>query len=83
MIYKLFTRVIQYFCFPERPMKGGTSWTSRKGGGILEKGRGVDLVKGGWLTSLTKYVQPPPPPQIQFFAQVNPNYFGLKLLSPP
>ena len=37
MIYNLVTRVIQYFCFPERPMKGGTSWISRKGV-ILEKG---------------------------------------------
>ena len=37
MIYKLVTRVIQYFCFPKRPIKVGTSWISRKGG-ILEKG---------------------------------------------
>ena len=37
MTYKLVTRVIQYFCFPERPMKVGTFWISKKGGGILEK----------------------------------------------
>ena len=35
LTYKLVTRVIQYFCFPDKPM--GTSWTSRKGR-ILEKG---------------------------------------------
>ena len=36
MTYKLFSRVIQYFCFPDRPMKGGN----------LKKG-GVDLEMGG------------------------------------
>ena len=45
------TRVIQYFRFPDKPMKSGeTSWISRKGGkGILEKRGGggvVDLEKG-------------------------------------
>ena len=39
-IYKLVTRVIQYFCFPNRPMKGG-------------KGRGGYLERG--MTLLTNY----------------------------
>ena len=34
------TRVIQYFCFPDKTMKVETSWISRKGG-ILEKGGGM------------------------------------------
>ena len=38
MIYKLVTRVIQYFCFPDRLV--GTSWVSRKGGGWSRKGGG-------------------------------------------
>ena len=37
MIYKLVTRVIQYFCFSERPMKGGDILDFQKGG-IIEKG---------------------------------------------
>ena len=37
MIYKLVTRVIQYFCFPERPMKGGDILDFQKGGVDLEK----------------------------------------------
>ena len=41
MICRLVTGVIQYFCFPERPIKVGTSWISRKGG-ILERGGGYD-----------------------------------------
>ena len=46
MIYKLVTRVIQYFCFPDRPMKGGDILDFQKeGGGDLRKG-GVDLEKG-------------------------------------
>ena len=45
--------MIQYFCFPDRSIKGGASWISRKGG-ILEKGGGVDLEKGG-MTLLTNY----------------------------
>ena len=45
MIYKLVTRVIQYFCFPDRPMKGGDILDFWKGGN-LRKGR-VDLEKGG------------------------------------
>ena len=52
MIYKLVTRVIQHSCFPERPMKVGTSWVSRKEGN-LKKG-GIDLEKGG-MTPLTNY----------------------------
>ena len=46
MIYKLLTRVIQYFCFPERPMKGGDILDFQKGE-ILRKGGEVDLEKGG------------------------------------
>ena len=38
MIYKLVTRVIQYFCFPDRPMKGGDILDFWKGGN-LRKGR--------------------------------------------
>ena len=38
MIYKLVTRVIQYFCFPDRPMKGWDILDFWKRGGILEKG---------------------------------------------
>ena len=53
--YKLVTRVIEYFCFLNKPMKGGTSWISRKGE-IIEKGGGVDLEKGGGMTPLTNYV---------------------------
>ena len=40
------TRVIQYFRFPDKPMKDGASWISGKGG-ILERGRG-DLEKGDY-----------------------------------
>ena len=52
MIYKLVTRTIQYFCFPNRPMKGG---------GILDFQKGANLKKGGLIqkrggmTSLTNY----------------------------
>ena len=53
MTYKLVTRVIQYFCFPKRPMKGGISWISRKGGQSQKKGV-VDLEKVG-MTPLTNY----------------------------
>ena len=52
MIYKLVTEIIQYFCFPDRPMKSGTSWISRKGG-ILEK-LGWSR-KGGGYNPLTNY----------------------------
>ena len=45
MIYKLVTRIIQYFCFPNRLMKGGDILDFQKGGN-LRKG-GVDLEKGG------------------------------------
>ena len=31
MIYKLVTRVIQYFRFPERPMKGGDILDFKRG----------------------------------------------------
>ena len=44
MIYKLVTRVIQYFYFPTRPMKGGDILDFQKEGN-LRKGE-VDLEKG-------------------------------------
>ena len=34
--YKMVTTVIQYFCFPDKPMKGGDILDFQKGG-ILEK----------------------------------------------
>ena len=43
-MYKLVKRVIQYFYFPDRPIKGGDildfekGWYLRKGGVDLEKG---------------------------------------------
>ena len=43
MIYRLDARVIEYFCFPKRPMKGGDSLDFYKGGN-LRKG-GIDLEK--------------------------------------
>ena len=48
MIYKLVTRVIQYFCFYDRPMKGGDILDFQKrvggwGGGGGGGGGGVDL----------------------------------------
>ena len=46
MIFKLVTGVIRYFCFPERPMKGGDILDLKKEVGILEKGGGVDLETG-------------------------------------
>ena len=49
IIYKLITRVIQYFCFPDKHMKSGTSY--KWGGGDPEKGVGG----GGGMTPLTKY----------------------------
>ena len=50
MIYKLVTRVIQYFCFPDRPMKGGDILDFQKGEN-LRKGEGeVDLEKGEYDT---------------------------------
>ena len=46
MTYKLVTRVIQCFCFPERPMKGWDNLNFKKGGN-LRKGGEVDLEKEG------------------------------------
>ena len=57
MIYKLVTRVIQYFCFPERPMKGA---------GFLIVGGGVPGGGGGGAPHLTVFCNPPPPHQNQF-----------------
>ena len=55
MIYKSVTSVIQYFCFPNRPMKGEKILDFQKEG-ILRKGGvgGVDLEKGG-MTHLANY----------------------------
>ena len=52
MICKLVTRVIQNFCFSDRPMKGGDILNFQKGGNLRK--RGVDLEKGS-MTSLTNY----------------------------
>ena len=53
MMYKLVTRVIQYFCFPDRPMKGEDILDFQKGGDLtLKKGDGG----GGVMTPLTNYV---------------------------
>ena len=38
MIYKLVTRVIQYFCFPNRPMEGGEISNFSKGGNLRKWG---------------------------------------------
>ena len=46
-MYKSVKRVIQYFCFPDRPIIGGDILDFQKGE-ILEKGGGVDLEKGGY-----------------------------------
>ena len=37
---------MQYFCFPDRPIKGGDIWISRKG--IIFK-KGVDLENRRWV----------------------------------
>ena len=47
MIYKLATGVIQYFCFSDKPMKGGN---------ILDFKIGENLRKGGVDTPLANYV---------------------------
>ena len=47
MIYKLVTRVIQYFCFPERPMKGRDILDFYKGGNLRKGGGGGNLEKEG------------------------------------
>ena len=53
IIYKLVTRVILYFCFPDRPMNDGDILDFSKGRN-LRKREGVDIEKGG-MTSLTNY----------------------------
>ena len=53
-IYKLVKRVFQYFCFPDRSIKGGDI-LDFKNGGVLEKGEEVDLEKGG-MNPFTNYV---------------------------
>ena len=50
MIYKLVTRVIQYFCFPNRPMKVGGILDFWKGGNLRKGGGG-----GGGMIPLTNY----------------------------
>ena len=52
IIYKLVTRVSQYFCFPDRPMKGGDILDFQKVGNLRKGGGGVDLEKVG-MTPLT------------------------------
>ena len=47
-------KVIQYFCFPNRPIQGGDMLGFQKGGN-LRKG-GVGLEKGG-MTLITNYVK--------------------------
>ena len=53
MIHKLVTRVIQYFCFPDRTMNGGDILDFQKQGNF-QKRRRVDLKKGD-MTPLTNY----------------------------
>ena len=48
VIYKMVTRVIQYFCFPDGPMKGGNILDFYKGGNFRNRGGGGDLEKGVW-----------------------------------
>ena len=48
MLYKSVTRVIQYFCFPKRPTKGGDNFHLQKGGESSKRG-GVDLEKEGMI----------------------------------
>ena len=90
MIYKLVTRVIQYFCFPERPMKGGDILDFQKGGGVnLRNGAGYDPPYQLCYHSSPKIVGPPlnlAPPKFNFLLRSPPypsNYFGLEFLSPP
>ena len=53
IIYKLVKRVVQYFCFPDRPLKGGDILHLQKWG-TLSKER-VDQEKGA-MTPLNNYV---------------------------
>ena len=53
IIYKSVIRVIQYFCFLDRPINGGDILDFYEGG-ILEKGWEVDVEKGG-MNPLTNY----------------------------
>ena len=54
-IYKLVTRVIQFFCFLDKPMKGGDILDFSKGGNLRKEG--LDLERGGGcMTPLTNYV---------------------------
>ena len=52
-MYNLVTRVVQYFCFPDRPMKGGDILDFLKGEN-LRKG-GSSRKGGGGMTPLTNY----------------------------
>ena len=52
-MYKLVRRVIQYFSFPNRPIKGGDIFGFLERGGILEKGGGmIPLTNYGTCISL-------------------------------
>ena len=59
MIYKLITRVIQYFCFPERPMKGGDIMDFLKEEESQKRGVGVDLEKVEYDPPYQLCSQPP------------------------
>ena len=52
-IYKSIKTVVHYFCFPDRPIKGGDILDFQIGGN-LRKGGGVDLEKGR-VAPLTNY----------------------------
>ena len=52
-MYNLVTRVVQYFCFPDRPMKGGDILDFLEGEN-LRKG-GSSRKGGGGMTPLTNY----------------------------
>ena len=49
------TTVIQYFCFSDKPMKGGDILDFQKGG-ILEKGGLIQKKGGGGMAPLPNYV---------------------------
>ena len=93
MIYNLVTRVIQYFCFPEKPMKGGDILDFKKGWGMTPHTKGWGMTPHSYPH--TNYVHRPPPKILDpplnlaptkfifLFSPLPPNYFGLKFLGPP
>ena len=57
IIYQSVKGVFQYFCFPDKPKKGGNILHFSKGGNLTKRGGGgwgVDLEKGEYET-LTNY----------------------------